>query len=956
MTAIDRRTFLKGAATAVGGLSLAGPLGALLARQAAAGDGGSFGLSPGYGPLSPVTDHRTGMQFLALPSGFEYWSFGEVGSTMSDGRSTPPAHDAMAAFPAGEEIRLVRNHEVREPGVAFGPLDRAFDPIAGGGTTTLVFDPADPLNVVSFASLSGTSTNCAGGPTPWGSWLTCEETTTPFAQPHGYVFEVPASADAPVPAVPFTAMGRFIHEAVAMDPAAGIVYETEDADGAGFYRFIPDSPGLLSSGRLQMLAIQGRPGYDTRTGQTVGQSLRVAWVNIDDADPADGATTVYAQGAAKGGATFRRLEGAWWSGRDRCVYFTSTNGGDAGAGQVWAYTPRVTTSRPSSIPVSRLRLLYESPSAEALFKPDNITVSPRGGILLCEDADRARQTRLQGLTASGDVFEFAMNIRPGMIPGTATPASFDEFAGACFSPDGQWLFVNIQTPGISFAITGPWDQGPLYQMGRRSDWMRELAEHYEVVRRTYPDDDLCLVLDIDGTILDTRHLVVHVLLAYDREHGTAHFHGLRPEDVTVHENQVEALLENMALPAKTRQAVLHFYLERWRSPEAALAAHRPYRGVLGVIRWFQLQPATVVALNTGRPEDLREATLASLNALGRTHRVGFTSDLLYMNPHGWDQNATQAKVEAIRRLRARGLRIFAAIDNEPENIRAMAEADSDGEILFLHAETIFESQRVAMPRTVTGTTYDLSGLVSEAELRQRVQLVWHGVNDQANLRQFLASGVHWAECDVRVDPLGRLVLRHDSFEETPWHPAESSFLFVDCLQAIRELGRRLVVDFKEGDHVVDRVLEEIGACGFDSKTVWFNGAVEALHEDGFRRLGAAYPEATITCPVDFLAPLLLAAPDRAAEVLDLLRSWGVNRLSLAWTTPAVRELIDVLETLGWDVNLYGVPDLEAFLEAALLVPRSLTADFNFPDWNYFGRGSGKGSLHHLYELAPTMLR
>jgi secreted PhoX family phosphatase len=401
------------------------------------------------------------MQLLSLPADFEYWSFGEVQSTMSDGRPTPPAHDAMAAFSAGDKIRLVRNHEVREPGGAFGPPELAYDPMAGGGTVTIVFDPADPLDVVSFASLSGTSTNCAGGPTPWGSWLTCEETTTQFMEPHGYVFEVPASADAAVPAVPNRAMGRFVHEAVAIDPSAGIVYETEDAGGAGFYRFVPDTPGILSMGGLQMLAISGQPGYDTRTGQQVGRSLRVTWVDIDDVDPATGDPTVYAQGLAGGGATFRRLEGAWWSERDRSVYFISTSGGDAGAGQVWAYTPRVTTSRPSSIPLSRLRLVYESPSAEALFRPDNITVSPRGGILLCEDTDQSRQTRLQGLTSSGEVFPFAENIRPGTIPGTATPAAYDEFAGACFSPDGRWLFVNIQTPGISFAITGPWERGPL---------------------------------------------------------------------------------------------------------------------------------------------------------------------------------------------------------------------------------------------------------------------------------------------------------------------------------------------------------------------------------------------------------------------------------------------------------------------------------------------------------------
>jgi uncharacterized protein len=460
MTAINRRTFLKGAAASVGGLSLAGPLAALLVRQAPAANG-ALGFVDGYGPLSPAPDRRTGAEMLALPPGFEYWSFGEVDSAMSDGRRTPPAHDAMGAFASGEKVRLVRNHEVREAGASFGPLDRAYDPNAGGGTVTMVFDPANPLEVVSFASLSGTSTNCAGGPTPWGSWLTCEETTISFAQPHGYVFEVPVSADDAVPAEPYRAMGRFVHEAVAVDPVGGIVYETEDAPAGGFYRFIPHIRGVLNAGKLQMLAITGQPGYDTRIGEQVGHSLRVSWVTIDAPDPPAEAPTVYAQGLAKGGATFGRLEGAWWSERDRSVYFISTDGGDVGAGQVWAYTPQVKTSRPSSIPVSRLRLVYESPSPDVLFKPDNITVSPRGGILLCEDSDRTRQTRLQGLTATGEVFEFARNIRPGTIPGTATPAAHDEFAGACFSPDGRWLFVNLQSPGTSFAITGPWDQGEL---------------------------------------------------------------------------------------------------------------------------------------------------------------------------------------------------------------------------------------------------------------------------------------------------------------------------------------------------------------------------------------------------------------------------------------------------------------------------------------------------------------
>jgi hypothetical protein len=278
------------------------------------------------------------------------------------------------------------------------------------------------------------------------------------------------------------------------------------------------------------------------------------------------------------------------------------------------------------------------------------------------------------------------------------------------------------------------------------------------------------------------------------------------------------------------------------------------------------------------------------------------------------------------------------VDNEPAAIQAIATADQTHEILFLHADTIFESQRVVTPRTVRGTTYGLAELVSEQELRQRVQFVWHGVNDEANLRQFLASGVHWAECDVRRDPLDRLVLRHDSFEETPWHRAEHPFRLEVCLAALRKQQRSVKLDLKEGGEVIERVLGIVASMGFDEDSLWFNGSIEDLREPGIRRLAKAYPGATISVPVDFLRPLLLAAPALAKEVVATLRSWGVNRWSLDWRTSGIRELMDRLEEGGWEVNVYGVPDLEAFLEASLLLPRSVTADFNFPDWHYFGRG------------------
>jgi hypothetical protein len=482
------------------------------------------------------------------------------------------------------------------------------------------------------------------------------------------------------------------------------------------------------------------------------------------------------------------------------------------------------------------------------------------------------------------------------------------------------------------------------------DWMRELAIHYEQLRRAFPGDDLCIVFDIDGTILDMRHLVVNALLSYDREHGTNYFQGLRPDDISVHESRIDRFLAGLVLPPAEKQRILDWYADRFWSSEALLSGSQPFAGVLSVIRWFQLQPSTSVALNTGRPEELRELTLRSLNEVGRHHRVHFESELLWMNPRGWD-HVLESKVEGIEALRNKGHRIVAVVDNEPANIRAMAEADNTGEILFLHADTIFDSQREATPRTVAGKTYGLAGLVSEHELQERVEFIWHGVNDEANLRQFLASEIHWAECDVREDPVGRLVLRHDSFQETPWSRNELPFMLDSCLQRLRAAGRAVVLDIKEGGDVPKRVLELLEPLDFEDHDLCFLGSIETLGEEGMRLISRSRPEATLSFMADFVGPLLLAVPTLAAQVLETLRDWGMNRVAIDWrTTPRILDMLERFNDYGWEVNIHGVPDLEAFLEAALLLPKALTADFNFPDWHYYGRGSGQQSVYHRYNL------
>ena len=436
-------------------------LAACASRAATPVRNGMARTSAGYGPLV-----RAGPE-LALPRGFSYSILSVEGRTMSDGRPTPRAHDGMGLFPVSDNVvRLVRNHEDQDPPSAGSSLvapELAYDPLAAGGTTTLevrLDEEGRPTLLRDFASLGGTIINCAGGPTPWRTWLSCEETTYGtghgWTKPHGYIFEVAADADEPSLAKPIKAMGRFTHEAIAVDPETGFIYETEDYDRrSGFYRFRPRKPGVLAEGgALEMLAVRGQPQVDLRTGRRPGEWHEVEWVPIEDPDPADAErnpTSVWAQGYYDaGGARLSRLEGCWYD--DRSIYFHATNGGDAQLGQVWRYVPDE----------EALALVFESRHADELNGPDNITVSPRGGILICEDLideDNDGLTHLRGLTPSGDIFPFARNI-----------LNRQEFAGACFSPSGRTLFINIQGDlislgpgylGYTLAIWGPWEDGPL---------------------------------------------------------------------------------------------------------------------------------------------------------------------------------------------------------------------------------------------------------------------------------------------------------------------------------------------------------------------------------------------------------------------------------------------------------------------------------------------------------------
>jgi uncharacterized protein len=490
VTPMDRRQFLVRSAAVAGGLAIAGPLEAFRSRVAAA----QPVASAGYGPLIDMGD-------LWLPEGFQYDIISRRSDLMTDldpatglPFPTPSRFDGMAAFadPATGDTILIRNHENRSRRLNFveaetrvevpNPYDPAIrNPIDGqfckGGVTKLVVHDREVVS--STALLGGTIFNCAGGVTPWNSWITCEEEAVNSGAlgapiPHGYIFEVDAFATGPVEPIPIKAAGRFDHEAVVWHDES--LYLTEDkmlaVGGACFYRYTPTprprKSGDLAAatGPLDALVVDGYPNLNTSTGWPVapGEPLAVSWVTVPDPDPQVGAdvapTAVRYQAQALGAAVFERTEGCWL-GDDR-IYFDCTTGGPAGLGQIWELNPRS----------MQLRLIFQSTDAAGLFHPDNLAVAPTDDLFICEDAGEAVAPHIRALTADGFIFDFARAGRDGV----AADTNWTEFCGACFSPVPRpkprsgglnlstlTLYVNQQgaaradrAPGLTYAIWGPW--------------------------------------------------------------------------------------------------------------------------------------------------------------------------------------------------------------------------------------------------------------------------------------------------------------------------------------------------------------------------------------------------------------------------------------------------------------------------------------------------------------------
>ncbi|MFG3043974.1 PhoX family protein [Streptomyces sp. NPDC048241] len=450
----SRRQVLASASAVGAGIAFTGALSELFAGTAAAQPLGRTG----YGPLVPDPDG-----LLDLPKGFRYRVLSREGDPLRSGEGPVPSnHDGMAAF-AGRDGRthLVRNHENRPTAKIRVPAVEGltYDPEGHGGCTALTLDSRNRV-LSERVAIAGTAVNCAGGRTPWGTWLTCEETEdragdNGHTKDHGFIFEVHPTDPHRTGAVPLTAMGRFQHEAIAIDPRRGVVYETEDAflkPFGLFYRFLPEKPlggvgSLRAGGRLQAMRVPGVP--DLSTVQETGASFDgVEWVDVPD--PLAATTPTRLQDYGPRGITHaQKLEGCYWGGS--CVYFVSSFAHSAEGsaadhfGQIWRYDPerRRLTLVIVFGPDTDVQLPGES--------PDNICLAPSGGLMVCEDGNGAQH--VFGVTRGGEVYAMA---RGRQNLGTPEEPEWGEFAGVTFSPDGDTMYVNCYTPGTTFAVTGPW--------------------------------------------------------------------------------------------------------------------------------------------------------------------------------------------------------------------------------------------------------------------------------------------------------------------------------------------------------------------------------------------------------------------------------------------------------------------------------------------------------------------
>lgn len=436
-------------------------------------------------------------------------------------------------------------------------------------------------------------------------------------------------------------------------------------------------------------------------------------------------------------------------------------------------------------------------------------------------------------------------------------------------------------------------------------WIRQLAQHYEAIRRRAPDAALALVFDIDGTILDVEPAARSLLECYAEAGGQDLLSTAREADVAVAD--WPAIVASAGLRGEPRDRAVAELRRLWNQPDTVLAAHRPCRGTLEVIRWFQLQPNTEIALNTGRPASQRLDTLRQLNSLGRAYRVSFSSDLLFMRDDA-DRDATAAKVRGIDRLRARGYTVVAAVDNEPRYLQAIKGGAPEDALLTFHSRDLHAARRSTAPD-------ELRELLSSRRLPRHVQFVWEGIHGEGELQRFLTAAIHWGEVTLSGFHAGEPIIGGGRLQLTR------------ALSAMLQRTRRCKIKLRAPEQAL-ALIPWLRERGYPSEALWFHLPAGPHQAEALRRLSEAMPGSMRQCPIDGLSHSEGAGPD--LESIAALARAGATRFSMDWQTPGTSQALDVLDAHGYELHLHAIPDMAAFIQASLLLPCSVGTGFDFP--------------------------